>query len=325
LQGVIAHEFSHILNGDTRLKMRLMGLLFGITLISDAGIVMMTARNSAYHHSRERGSHPAIIVIGFLIFLVGTIGAVFADMIKRAVSRQREFLADAAAVQFTRNPEGIAGALKVIGGYKGGSRVNHSATQQTSHFFFGNAVKSWANKDWWATHPPLVERIKRLEPSFSGRFDTINSANRSASVMQEAISSLAGGSSATYVEMNVEQVMESVGMPDADALDNSVSLLQRIPEHLRQFAHDPFTARAVVYALLLDASKSIRSAQLKALDGQADASVMRELLEVHAMVSALDVNQRILLLELLLLALKSLSRLQYKQVRQCTALLIKAD
>jgi len=325
LQGVIAHEFSHILNGDTRLKMRLMGLLFGITLISDAGIVMMTARHSAHHHSRERGSHPAIIVIGFLIFLVGTIGAVFADMIKRAVSRQREFLADAAAVQFTRNPEGIAGALKVIGGYKGGSSINHAATQQTSHLFFGNAVKSWESKDWWATHPPLAERIKRLDPSFSGIFEQVNSASRSSMVMQEALSALAGEPVAAQQQISVSRVMQSIGQPDAEALEQSGLLLQRLPDRLHRFAHDPFTARAIVYGLLLDPDKSIRSLQLKALEKMADATVMRELLDLQAEVLMLDVALRIPLLELLMPALKSLSKAQYKTFRVCTAALIKAD
>lgn len=325
LQGVVAHEFSHILNGDTRLKMRLMGLLFGITLISDAGIVMMTARNSSHHVSRERGTHPVFLVVGFLIFLVGTVGAVFADMIKRAVSRQREFLADAAAVQFTRNPAGIAGALKVIGGYKGGSRISHAATQQTSHFFFGNAVKSWEKRSWWATHPPLSERIKRLDPSFSGQFEKVDSASRTASVMSEAISSLTGEADTTAVHVNVEQVMQSIGQPDAATLVKSGSLLEQIPDRLHHFAHDPFTARAIVYGLLLDPDKSIRTKQLHALESEADATVVRELLDIQSEVLNLNHALRIPLLELLMPALKSLSMSQYRTFRSCTAALIKAD
>lgn len=326
LQGVIAHEFSHILNGDTQLKMRLMGLLFGITLISDAGILLMTARHSSRHHSRDRGSHPAVIVVGFLIFLVGTIGAVFADMIKRAVSRQREFLADAAAVQFTRNPAGIAGALKVIGGYKGGSRINHAATQQTSHFFFGNAVKSWEGKDWWATHPPLAERISRLDPSFKGSFEHIDGASRSAMIMHEAVAALAGESvSKPTVAIDVGRVIAAIGQPDDDSLQQGIKLLQRIPEHLRRFAHDPFTARAIVYGLLLDADKGVRSRQLKLLEEKADAGVLRELLDIQPMIASLAAELRIPLLELLMPALKSLSKAQYRQFRECAAMLIKAD
>ena len=326
LQGVIAHEFSHILNGDTRLKMSLMGLLFGITLISDAGIMLMTARNSSHYSGRQRGTHPAVIVVGFLIFLVGTIGAVFADMIKRAVSRQREFLADAAAVQFTRNPDGIAGALKVIGGYKGGSRINHSATQQASHFFFGNAVKSWESRDWWATHPPLAERIRRLEPGFSGDFKPIDSTSRSTLVMHEAVSAFAGGEGApAALKAGVDVVMASIGNPGGNDLQQARDLLTRMPNRLSGFAHDPFTARATMYALLLDSSAKIRMIQLEQLQQEADANVFREMLEIQPLVAKLEPELRLPLLEMLLPALKSLSVEQFNTFRSCIRTLIQAD
>ncbi len=326
LQGVIAHEFSHILNGDISLKMRLMGLLYGITLISDCGIVMMTARGSSHHHSRERGTHPAIVLIGFMIFMVGTIGSVFADMIKRAVSRQREFLADAAAVQFTRNPEGIAGALKVIGGYKRGSRINHAATQQTSHFFFCNAVKSWENKDWWATHPPLLERIQRLQPGFNGQIKALASAKRSADVMHEAVHALEVRQGvSTGLVASADALMASIGRPDEQNLQHARNILLRIPKRLSDFAHDSFTARAVMYALLLDSESNIRTLQLNQLQKQADASVFRELLDIQPLVAKLDAELRLPLLEMLMPALKSLSRNQFDTFRRCIRILMRAD
>ena len=327
LQAVMAHEFSHILNGDTLLKMRLMGLLYGITLISDAGILMMTARNSVAYSRSERSSHPALIVIGFMIFMVGTIGAVFADMIKRAVSRQREFLADAAAVQFTRNPSGLAGALKTIGGYKGGSRINHAASQQTSHFFFGNAVKSWENKDWWATHPPLIERVRRLEPRFSGDFEPLDSASRSASVMHEAVSAFGGCEEASVVPVaSVDAVMASIGNPGVAELQHAQVLLTRIPQRLSDFAHDPFTARATMYALLLDGPAKIRTAQLEQLQKEADANVFREMLvEIQPVVAKLEPDLKLPLLEMMLPALKSLSKSQFDTFRSCIRTLIRAD
>jgi len=326
LQGVIAHEFSHILNGDISLKMRLMGLLYGITLISDVGIVMMTARGSSHHHSRERGTHPAMLVIGFMIFMVGTIGSVFADMIKRAVSRQREFLADAAAVQFTRNPEGIAGALKVIGGYKPGSRIQHAATQQTSHFFFSNAVKSWENRDWWATHPPLIERIKRLQPGFNGHMKSVDAAKRSDDVMRGAVHAFEVGQGiSTGLVANAETVMASIGRPDGDALQHARNILTRMPKRLSDFAHDSFTARAVMYALLLDSASSIRSLQLNQLEKQADANVFRELLDIQPLVARLDTELRLPLLEMLMPALKALSKHQFETFRRCVTSLIRAD
>lgn len=328
LQGVIAHEFSHLLNGDSRLKMRLMGLLFGITLISDAGIALMTSRASLRYGVRrqERGTHPAMLVLGGGLFLVGTIGAVFADMIKRAVSRQREFLADAAAVQFTRNPAGIASALKVIGGYKEGSRVRHAGVQQASHFFFGNALQLWGSKDWWATHPPLIERIRRLDPAFRGRFETVHAAERSSRIASEAWAGFSGEAGIQAAVTSAESLMRDVGTPDAVHLQRARKLIAGIPERLKSFAHDPYTARAIVYTLLLhhDDAKQ-RSVQLEVLKKSADANVFREVLEIQPLMSALSGEHRLPLIEMVLPTLKTLSRDQYKRFRKCVVAVIKAD
>ncbi|MDX8405687.1 MAG: M48 family metallopeptidase [Mariprofundus sp.] len=278
LQGVIAHEFSHILNGDTRLKMRLMGLLYGITLISDAGILMLSSRRNLAYSSRERGVHPALIGLGFLLFMVGTIGAVFADLIKRAVSRQREYLADAAAVQFTRNPAGLAGALKLIGGYSPGSRVAHPATQQTSHFFFANAIKGGAI-DWWATHPPLIDRIRRLDSRFNGQFEQVQTAPLDHHNLETAVSGLAeqGGSKETGAAAGPVQAKPVMASPGRLSAERSQGLLAALPLRLRQFARDPYTARAIVYAMLLDADRALRRQQINALQAKADAAVSLEI------------------------------------------------
>jgi len=323
LQGVIAHEFSHILNGDMRLKMRLLGMLFGITLISDAGIMMLSSRHSLSYSSRERGTHPAMLAIGFLLFLVGTTGAVFADLIKRAVSRQREFLADAAAVQFTRNPAGIANALKVIGGYKDGSRVAHPAVQQTSHFFFGNAIKG-GQVDWWATHPPLVERIRRLDPRFNGQFELVDVALRCNGNREEAVTALAESARPLPAERGYKagEAVASVGGMDATGGQGVLALL---PDRLRRFARDPYTARAIVYALLLDADAGMRTHQLDTLREKADAAVFRELLDIQPLIGGLGDQLRIPLLELLLPALKELSAAQYPTFRANVELLIRAN
>jgi Zn-dependent protease with chaperone function/uncharacterized tellurite resistance protein B-like protein len=325
LQGVIAHEFSHVFNGDTRLKMRMMGLLFGITLISDFGIMLLTARHSTRYSSRQRSSHPALMVIGILLFAVGTIGAVFADMIKRAVSRQREFLADAAAVQFTRNPAGIAGALKVIGGYKAGSRVAHAGATQASHFFFSNALKSWYAKDWWATHPPLVDRIRRIEPGFRGQPAHIDATQRSMAVAAEA----AIGFAAHVVPLNrrfsASDMIDAIGNPEAAHLRQADNLLARMPDRLREFAHDPYTARAAVYAMLLADDAKQRKQQLNLLSQSADPNVFRETLEIQPMMQGLSPELRLPLVDMMVPALKELSEQQYKMFVKNVGVLIKSD
>lgn len=173
LQGVVAHEFSHILNGDMRLNIQLIGLVFGLLVLSIVGQGMM--RVVAYSGGgRRRGGKDggaaiifAILALGLILFIAGWIGVLFGRLLQSAVSRQREFLADAAAVQFTRNPGGLAGALRKIGA--AGSRVTNPQGQDVAHLFFASGLKlGWAGM--FATHPPLEERIRAIDPSWDGSF-----------------------------------------------------------------------------------------------------------------------------------------------------------
>src|ERR1035437_5821064 len=182
LQGVVAHEFSHILNGDMRLNIRLMGLLNGILAIAMVGYLLFRligngaswggsggSRRSSRDGKSEGGGGwiVALVLIGVALWILGYVGVFFANLIKEAVSRQREFVADASAVQFTRNPLGIGGALKKIGGLSAGSRLAAPRASEASHFYFANGLReSWLSV--FATHPPLAERIRRIEPDFEG-------------------------------------------------------------------------------------------------------------------------------------------------------------
>ena len=172
LQGVIAHEFSHILNGDMRLNIRLIGLLFGILLLAITGQILL--RSTLYSGGRRRdsksgGAVMVIALVGLALILIGYIGVFFGRLIQSAVSRQREFLADASAVQFTRNPDGLAGALKQIGAHASGSVLRNNHATEASHLFFANGLQS-SFMNLFATHPPLVERIRAIDPSFDGDF-----------------------------------------------------------------------------------------------------------------------------------------------------------
>ncbi|MCE3004308.1 MAG: M48 family metallopeptidase, partial [Xanthomonadaceae bacterium] len=160
LQGVVAHEFSHILNGDMRLNIRLMGLLFGILVIGIAAREVLL---------RSRGSGrdgAALLLVALGIMIIGYVGLFFGRLIKAGVSRQREFLADASAVQFTRQNQGIAGALKKIAANAEGSQLAAHDGEEISHMLFGDGV---GYSRLFATHPPLVERIRRLDRGFDPR------------------------------------------------------------------------------------------------------------------------------------------------------------
>ncbi|HVE16916.1 MAG TPA: M48 family metallopeptidase, partial [Chthoniobacterales bacterium] len=175
LQGVIAHEFSHILNGDMRLNVRLIGVLTGILLLAMIGRIVfeISARTGGSVRSSDNKNGNAqlpLFLIGAGIWLIGSIGVFFAKLIKAAVSRQREFLADASAVQFTRNPDGIAGALYKIG--QAGSKLESPRADEASHMFFGNGLGE-SFMGLFATHPPIVERIQAIDPSFQPRAETV--------------------------------------------------------------------------------------------------------------------------------------------------------
>ncbi|GAB4314288.1 MAG: M48 family metallopeptidase [Candidatus Sumerlaeia bacterium] len=179
LQGVIAHEFSHILNGDMRLNIRLMGLLHGILLIglTGRGLIQAVLRGGgaggrrSSSSKRDSGQIALVLLgLGVALFVIGYIGVFFGALIKAAVSRQREFLADASAVQFTRNPAGIAGALLKIGSLSKGSQLQTPRAQEASHMFFGNALKSAFSGGLLSTHPPLPERIRAILPTWDGKF-----------------------------------------------------------------------------------------------------------------------------------------------------------
>src|SRR5262249_12560205 len=176
LQGVVAHEFSHILNGDMRLSIRLVGLIFGIMALSIVGRILMSSAGRG-SSSNRRDSQGGMVLLGLGLLALGLVGAVVGRLTAAAVSRQREYLADASAVQFTRNPDGIAGALKKIGGLSEGSRVANPRAAEVGHMFFANAF-SQGITGLLATHPPLDDRIRRIDPSFNCEYPVVGPVGR---------------------------------------------------------------------------------------------------------------------------------------------------
>ena len=173
LQGVIAHEFSHILNGDVSINLRLIAILHGILFLGMVGYGILRGVGHGRRAS-SNGNNSALPVLGLAVGLlvIGYAGTFFGNLIKAAVSRQREYLADAAAVQFTRNPDGIAGALKKIGGHYEGSEIKSSAAGEASHMFFGQVRTLFLN-NLTATHPPLKKRIKAIDPRWDGEYPVV--------------------------------------------------------------------------------------------------------------------------------------------------------
>ena len=277
LQAVIAHEFSHILNGDMRLNIRLMGVLHGILLISLIGWWIFRISSSSSRssfgggRSKKGGASIAILLAGLALAVIGYIGVFFARLIKAAVSRQREFLADAASVQFTRNPGGMAGALKKIGGLELGGRIDSPNAEDASHFFFADGLaRSFFGL--MSTHPALEERVRRIDPSFNGNFprtqlrpvfaeEEAPSAG-AAFASTTARGTMAGAAQLPLAELNSKQALDAVGKMDAGALHSAALWLSALPPALRSAARTPDSARALIMAILLSDDKGARSSQL---------------------------------------------------------------
>ena len=321
MQGVIAHEFSHILNGDMRLNIRLIGLLHGILIIGILGYFVL--RMGAFSgvgrsRSRQEGSPLPLLALGAGLMAVGFFGMLFGNLIKAAVSRQREFLADSSAVQFTRQPAGIAGALKRIGGAVAGSGVQSPNAPEASHMFFGRATRGLSGL--FSTHPPLGERIRRIDPSWDGALPEGPPA-ASAQPAAAGVSAFAG-SGASAGPPTVDQV----GQPAGEAhLQYAARLVKSLPAQLVSAAHEPYGARALVYALLLDHEAAPRQRQLAHLRGAADPGVYEETLRLMPFVQQLDVRARLPLLDMSLPALRGLVPAQYDLFKQNVAVLVQAD
>lgn len=318
LQGVVAHEFSHVLNGDMRLNIRLMGVLNGILCIGIAGYIILRSGGRA----RGKGSG-GIAIFGLGLLVVGYLGVFFAKLIKAAVSRQREFLADASAVQFTRNPIGIGNALKKIGGFSTQGRIDSAHAEEASHMFFANALGG-GPRSWFATHPPIVERIQRIDPHFrvEKRFiEQLREAKAAASSGEMAAGFAAGGTAT----MSADQTVASIGDPTPAHVAYSQQLLRQIPENVTAAVRDAFSARAVIYCLLLSKEGSVRREQMRSLQDAADPKTLHETMHLASSIRQLDQRLRLPLVDLALPALRGMSQEQFQVFRTNVARLTAAD
>jgi len=319
LQGVVAHEFSHILNGDMRLNLRITAVVFGILVLGLAGRgVLWSLRGARFSSSRNGKNGGGIVVVialaGLALLIIGYVGYFFGRLIQAAVSRQREFLADASGVQFTRNPGGLTGALKKIGGYALGSSLQTSKAAAIGHFFFAQSFRSGFT-GLWATHPPLDERIRALDPRFDGKFfappevvDIARESFQTAGFAPGAVRPAppppknappAGASGTSF--------LAAAGTIPADAVANAQLLLDATPARLRAATRTPSEAAALLYALLLDAgTPDLRRRQREIVAARAGADARRLVDEFDPLVLTLTPAHRLPLVQLALPALRQL-------------------
>jgi len=314
LQGVIAHEFSHVLNGDMRLNIRLMGVLFGILVLAVIGRkVLLHGRGGR----NSKGTAPVLLAaLGLMV--VGYVGLFFGRLIKAGVSRQREVLADASAVQFTRQTRGLAGALKKIAGLPEGSKLGSRDAEEVSHMLFGDGV---GFSSLFATHPPIVERIQALEPSFKPSMLADLAAKYQmhppSGVDEDIALGLAGpapsrsaGSpplpgEAVELAVTPPAVVAQVGAPRNDDYLRAGELMQSMPEVLRRAAHEREEVVPLLFGLLMAGPGPVRERQQYELAARHDERLARQAVDYAERLAELP---RLLHLPLAAMALPALRR-----------------
>lgn len=329
LQGVIAHEFSHIFNGDTLINIRLIGLLHGILSISSLGEYMLSriGKGSGYHSYRGSQGGLAFYALGIALFIIGYIGFFLSKLIKSAVSREREYLADASAVQFTRNPEGLGGALKKIAGLRQGSRIYSRQASLASHMYFSDGLDG-SFFALMATHPPIEERIQRIDPYFNGvlpdikpvqipRPEPVKKAEPSITVRKDAIKEVTGAAAIA--------IISTMGAPMKEHADKVKDMLSGLPEPVKDAARDPLSACALIYLLLSDGQKEMSEKQLQALKASESEGLLNEVKRLSEYSSSITPGTRLPLVELALPALRNLSPEQYLVFKDNVSLLTAAD
>lgn len=333
LQGVIAHEFSHILNGDMKLNIRMIGFLNGILLLTIVGHILL---RTAPHTARDKNGVPILLVmlaLAISMLVLGSLGALAAKLIQASVSRQREFLADASAVQFTRNPEGIANALRRLGSKQSATKVKHPRAQESAHMFFGEALNLGASL---ATHPPLKQRIKRINPQWDGTFlpplqitapePQPQSTKPSA---QERLRDQFNKRMGTAIPESLTAaipLLAASGSLTPDHIDHARTIIQSIPDQLKDAAHDISSSRAVVYALLLDTKDAkVFQDQIDHLSKHADPAVAKLTQKLSTAATTLKPELRLPLLDMTLASLAHLSDQQHQTFRNNITALINMD
>ncbi len=329
LQGVIAHEFSHILHGDMRINIRLIGILHGILIL---GIVGRHLLNSQRYSRRSKGSGGQV-AIGLGLLTIGYVGVFFGNLIKAAVSRQREYLADASAVQFTRNPEGIGGALMQIAQSTNRSYLKHPASGEISHALFEEATPSLL-RGLYATHPPLDERIRAILPRWDGSFDLLKNASKnhsedtageqarqSASAKLRAAAILAGTSGALVTNEMISQI----GNPSYENLAAAHKMIEGIPAIFLDASREPSGARAIIYFLLLHTDASTRQTQVAFVNESADTGVACELKQLLDSGQDIERSDRFSIATIAISSLRQLSPHQYLRFKTNVDHLVSLD
>lgn len=324
LQGVVAHEFSHILNGDMKLNMRLTGWIFGLVMLAMIGRMLL----EILRHVRVSGSRDSkgaggivllVLAVGLAIWSIGSVGALFARLIQAALSRQREYLADASAVQFTRYPTGIANALKKIGGFTLQGTIQSSGASEARHLFFAG---SDFMKFGLATHPPLESRIRALEPDWNGKL--LESQRETAHKESAPATMFSGTPASSLSPVNSSTILDLLG--DGGRIDPQVGVtLRRELSQANIGFRSKEDAKVLLYGLLLGQNGLGHEKALALLDEHTDPETTFTANDWHRHLAPRNSAEKLALVDLSLPWLRRMSHNEARAFLNLTRALIEAD
>jgi len=344
LQGVIAHEFSHIFNGDMRLNIRLIAVLHGILMIGMLGRMVLRSMRHVRSSRNSRDGRAVLVIfgIGATLMVVGYTGTFFGNWIKSLISRQREYLADASAVQFTRNSDGIANALKKIGGAIPGSALTAASVDEYSHAYF---ALGYQHAQWFSfsTHPPLKKRIFRIQPNWDGKYlfderkpvrdvdaeqkaetQTLDRKRREQEKRDRAkyiATAVAAG-----VPLNEAlNALENIGDVSEEQVDAAKLWHQQLPDAVREHAENPYGAQALILALLLSNETTMEKQQLFVLNEIIGELHTSNVVQVKALLADLIDTQALPLIDLAMPTLREMTPDQYRRFKSAVNKLVSAD
>jgi hypothetical protein len=320
LQGVIAHEFSHILNGDIHISVRLMGLVFGLMAVALAGRLLMRLAG--------RGNRRAapVLMMGLGIAIIGQIGFWGGRLLQAWISRKRECLADASAVQFTRNPDGLRDALIRAAALGGAPHPANPAMEQMAHMLFVPAMPRML-----ATHPPLLERVRELDPNVNqAQLDSMirraqaqwRETGAAATEPQADAPALATGAS---VPASAQRIAAMTGAPGPQHLAFAVALRQALPESLRASTAAPEQARALLLALVGSNDAALREAQFQLIDRQLGSAAVDAVRGLAPAAQALPDVQRLPAVLQLFPSLRALAQGERQALETLLHAMVRAD
>jgi Zn-dependent protease with chaperone function len=338
LQGVIGHEFSHVLNGDMRLNVKLIGLTFGLLVVAILGRgLMQLLRFRGSNNSRDKGNGAAIVLaiglLGLALVILGYVGVFFGHLMQAAVSRHRERLADASSVQFTRNPGGLKNALLKIAANASGSKLDTPQVDAVAHMLFASGMSRA-----FATHPSIPERIAELDPSFKTAQlpELVAEAGRQSERMIAAAASSGGGDDAEHASPaphaksfvdNVTQlaIAAHVGELNPEHARFAEGLRLAIPPELREFADSPDRARALVIAVLVSDDDGVLARQRVIVETIYGAAFFDEVMRHVPTARGLASLLRLPTVQQLFPALRRLTPIERQQLADVVAALSSAD